>query len=245
MSQLDLNFDARKHASEAPSEVVDKIKKLLRMKQGGTEGEIDNALRMARQLADRHNIDLTTVNTAQESPLATLGHRAIRISKSSDDDYCAGQIVQAFFHVDIVRSRKFDENWQEIWEMVMIGTAVDIDIAEYVFHFLTSHFKAAWRRRNKRLKKRTLFIHGMMHGIMSKLKDVNELTIKVGSPQETLVLSRKAYIEQLFPKLKIVDSKGPKLDGAAAAAGFGAGRQTNIRQPLAGAPVAPKPLQLK
>lgn len=38
-TQNEFNFDRRK-ASEAPVEIVDKIKKLLRMERGGTEGEI-------------------------------------------------------------------------------------------------------------------------------------------------------------------------------------------------------------
>jgi hypothetical protein len=41
---------------------LDKIRKLLRMKRGGTAGEVENALRMAQELAAKHGIDLNTVD---------------------------------------------------------------------------------------------------------------------------------------------------------------------------------------
>ena len=215
------------------------------MERGGTAGEIDNALRMARQIADKHNIDLESINTSEESALTTLSHKKIRIAKSSDDDDCAAMLIQTFFHVDVVFTSGFDIHaFDHVKDLVIIGTEIDIAIAEYVFGFLQAHFKACWRRRNKRIKKRKVFVYAMAEGIAHKLRDGHEVTVRAGSVKEALMISRRAYTEKLFPKLTSSKMNRPNLSGGAAAAGFGAGRQTNIRQPISGSSPA-APLMLK
>lgn len=232
----EFNFN-RRPASQCPGEIVDKIRKLLRMERGGAPGEIENALRLARQLADKHNIDLASVDASEQSPFSTLTNKAVRCAlKSADDDY-ASFAISKFFNVDTIFKQHWDDaNYEMVMDLVICGTIVDVEIAEYVFNFLRSHFKSSWRRRNKQIKKRRAFVEGIYLGLCSKLRMENECLIEIGSPKHALVLSRKDYVRQLFPKLttSVVESKNGNKSSAARAAGIGIGLQTNIRQPLAG-----------
>jgi hypothetical protein len=60
--------------SENKDAIVEKIKKLLRMKRGGTPGEIENALAAAAELARKHSIDLGSINPDEESAKERLTH---------------------------------------------------------------------------------------------------------------------------------------------------------------------------
>ena len=86
--------------------IIEKIKKLLRMKRGGTPDEVATALRLAQELAEKHGIDLNAVNPdddgQREKPIShndeVLGARASWESKY------AGLVVSQFFKVSVFRS---------------------------------------------------------------------------------------------------------------------------------------------
>ena len=46
--------------------ILERLKKLLRMKRGGTPDEIATALRLAQQIADEHGINLDSLNPDEE-----------------------------------------------------------------------------------------------------------------------------------------------------------------------------------
>jgi hypothetical protein len=54
-------------------EALDKIRKLLRMKRGGTPAEVETALAMAAEIARKHGIDLSGVDPDHE-PDQPIGH---------------------------------------------------------------------------------------------------------------------------------------------------------------------------
>lgn len=218
------------------SEALDKIKKLLRLKNGGTQAEVETAMRMARDLADRHGIDLDAVDLTEEDLLTRLTHKAVPVtSKGSLDEFLAERIIKRFFRVSCVWEDYYDrEKWSIAQRLNIIGTAVEVEIAEYVFEFLVGHFKRSWRRRPKRLRDRSGFIRGIFMGLCVKLIE-GESTAPSKSTQ--LVLSRKAYIEKHWGETKTIErQKAKSSNGAAYRAGFHVGLDTNIRPGIKATP---------
>jgi hypothetical protein len=215
-------------------EVIEKVKKLLRMKRGGTQGEIENALAMAAELARKHGINLAGVDPDAEEEKIRHETDALT-SRLPLDAKLAAAILVNFFNVQVVVSNRAEPNkpWKNQYLINYIGTAWDISVARYVFVFLQRHFRSSWtHRENRRLKNREAFLNGMFIGLSNKLYDQRKLT----STEAGLVLVgravalRKAYVDKTWPNNKDVDLKTDDSDASAARwAGLQAGRNTEIR----------------
>lgn len=220
--------------------IIEKIKKLLRMKRGGTAGEIDTALALAAELARKHGIDLNSVNPDEEKG-ETITHfeEVLKLRLPLEAKFAAAICVN-FFNVQIChvaggRIRKGD--WTTLYNhmMVFVGTDWDITVARYVFAFLQRHFRWCWNhRKNRRLKNREAFLHGMFLGLAAKLEEARQKEVGTGLIHiDRAIQLRKDYLAKLFPNAKDTNLKPDDSDASAAKfAGVLAGRQTQIRPGL-------------
>lgn len=226
-------------------EIIEKIKKLLRMKRGGTTGEIENALAMAAKLAREHGIDLATVNPDEQAQ--TIKHQSDALtSRLPQEARFAAAVLVNFFNVQIcVTQRRHPVRiYDRQYVLNYIGTDWEIEVARYVFQFLQKHFRRAWAdRKNKRLKKRLAFLNGMFLGLCYKL--ANEKKDNQPSEAALMVIGRAAALREEYLKKNWPDAKDKPLDEdesdshACRNAGWHAGRNTNIRpavKPGASAP---------
>jgi uncharacterized protein DUF2786 len=187
--------------------IIEKIKKLLRMKRGGTAGEIDNALAMAAELARKHGIDLASVNPDDEAKSETVTHveDVLKLRIPGEAKFAAGICVN-FFNVGIIVRRPARFCWEKKKpnSIVFCGTPLDIEIARYVFVFLQRHFRQSWSdRTNRRLKNRQAFYHGMYLGLGCKLEAAKQAQAGVGLIHLSRALERRnEYLSRLFPHAK-------------------------------------------
>lgn len=163
-------------------EAIDKIKKLLRMKRGGTPSEVETALAMAAGLASRHGIDLSSVDPDQE-PDGPIGHiDTVTSARLQWECKFSALICQSFFNVTaLVRdlggtgfrggNRFFRLRGRYNYCITLIGTTWDTQIAIHVYHFLIRHFRHCWKTRRGRARNRHAFMRGMYYGICSKLDE--------------------------------------------------------------------------
>jgi hypothetical protein len=206
--------------------VIDKIKKLLRMKNGGTPAEVETALSLAQTLAAKHGIDISAIDTTDNE---IIEHTTPQRSSMPAECYYASGIVDNYFNVYVIRS-----NYPQLrrYEHIFIGKKHDIEIAVYVYNFLIGHFRRQWNLRRTMLKNRSGFIEGMFYGLCRKLKE----TQKNYAPQYGIVLanSRKALEEYVMNKHNPVDGRerGSKDIDTEMILGYEEGLKTNIRKAL-------------
>ena len=79
--------------------ITDKIKKLLRMKRGGTPKEVATAMSLASELAEKYNIDLSAVNPDDEGSGKVTHKDVILGYKVSIESKYSALIVYQFFNV--------------------------------------------------------------------------------------------------------------------------------------------------
>lgn len=229
--------------------IIEKIKKLLRMKRGGTPGEIENALAAAAKLAREHCIDLSQVNPDEEASAEKLTHlQDLLKTRLPPEAKLAGGIVTRFFNVSVIVQRYGvleRGRFQKRWLVNLIGTEWDCRIAKYVFAFLQRMFRATWaNRENRRLRNREAFLHGVYIGLACRLEAEasKEVTSKyAGLAIERNVALREMYIARKFPNL---EKQNFKLDNSAKAAtwaGAQAGQKIQIRTGLNRAEAAARP----
>lgn len=221
--------------------VVEKIKKLLRMKRGGTQAEVETALGLAADLARKHGIDLASVNPDESEPLP-IGHIDLATSSRLQWECKYSAIIaQNFFQVEallqataLTAYRGWGRRGKTEHRITFIGTTWDTQIAVYVYHFLVGQFRAAWKTRRGRARNRQAFMHGMFQAICEKLTLIRkELITEAGLVLiGKAVAARKEYLQAHWPGTRKVDGK-PDGDAAMAAMrGYLAGRDTNIRTGL-------------
>lgn len=226
--------------------ILDRIKKLLRMKRGGTAAEVETALTLAYELARKHGIDLGQVDPNEEPAEQPISHiDAVTSARLQWECKFSGLVVHSFFNVNcLIRflggtsfkglGGRYGMRGTSQYCITFIGTAWDTQIAIYVYTFLVRAFRDAWRTRRGRARNRHAFMHGMYHGICSRLDEQRKQQVS----GEGLILigrqlaRREQYLQQHFPKTESVDIT-PDADATAASlAGYSAGRDTEIRSGL-------------
>jgi len=228
--------------------IVEKIKKLLRLKRGGTPDEIATALRMAQELAAKHGIDLGSVDENEEAPREQpLTHAdATTASRLARECIYSALICKHFFNVEPLTQRT---GWR-VRKITFIGREWDIQIALYVYNFLVGHFRREWNTKRGRCRNRHAFMSGMFDGLARKLRERQPVEVNEAAVlrlDRALVL-RRDYMKEHFGDTteKSYESDSDAL--AARHAGFIAGQQTEVRPGVkAGAenktPALPPPQQ--
>jgi hypothetical protein len=209
--------------------ILDKIKKLLRMKRGGTPDEVATALRLAQDLAEKHGIDLNTVNPdddnqQRERPISHTD--AIHGARIQSECKYAALIADRFFNVST-----FTNRGAMPFRITFVGTDWDTQIAVYVYHFLVGHFRREWKTKRGRCRDRQSFMWGMYIGLSSKLRDRQPPTAQQpGLIQVDRALQRRTeYIGLHFGEMKSVAVTPDSNSTAARYRGWLAGQQTEIR----------------
>jgi len=229
--------------------IIEKIKKLLRMKRGGTQAEVETALAMAAALAAKYGIRLDSVDPDAE-PDQPLGHiDAITSARIQWECKYAGLVCQQFFNVNSLLRSSYQPKrggWKYCYDykITFIGTASDTEIALYVYRFLVGHFRRCWNKRSGRCRNRQAFLYGMYIGLCSKLEEQKKQQI---SDRALVFLGREltrrnAYTQQQFGD---TTESSTEPDGDAKAAkweGYIQGRKTEIRPAID--PSKKQPLQL-
>lgn len=130
--------------------IIEKIKKLLRMKRGGTPGEIENALAMAAKLARQHGIDLNAINPDEQTGKPITHERDILSLRLPLEARLAATILVNFFNVEVcVHPGVCARGYVKVKAAVtFVGEAWDIHISRYVFVFL--HARNSRQRTNRR-----------------------------------------------------------------------------------------------
>lgn len=214
-------------------EAIEKIKKLLRMKRGGTPDEVATALRLAQDLAAKHGVDLGKVNPDEESQERPIGHKdAVHGARVQCECQYSGLVCSQFFSVNVFQSVTEDRTK---YCMRFVGTDWDTQIAIYVYHFLTGHFRREWKARRGRCRNRQAFMWGMYLGLCRKLRERQPLPVQQPGliPVDRQLQRRDQYISERW-KIKS-ESCEPDTDSTLAKwRGYNAGLETEIRSALKG-----------
>ena len=152
----------------APTDIIEKIKKLLRLARSSNPHEAQLAMQRAMELAREHDIAVDSLNPDNQVKQKTVSHQDTGAkARLSYDQRYALVICQRFFHVTPVTRQKIQRDgiYARLRNFItFVGTSSAIEIALYVFGFLVQHFAYCWRKYRGRLSNRHAFIEGMFQG---------------------------------------------------------------------------------
>lgn len=225
-----------------PSEILERIKKLLRLARSSNPHEAQAAMQRAIALAEEYRISIEGLNPDAQAP--SLTHEDTEsLKKLTYDRKFAALIVQRFFRVRaIARSaiHTVDGRLTLGRKLSFVGSASDIDVALYVYGFLVSHFGFCWRRHRGRVRNRYSYIEGLFQGLYSKLEQAEPQ--HPNSTGKELAISMDDYVKKHIGETE--STSMPNGEAAAARwAGYLQGKNTEIRPAVKAAAPAPLALQ--
>jgi hypothetical protein len=136
---------------------VEKIKKLFALASNNPNShEAELASAKAQELMMKHNI--SSIESKDNSVTEKL---SVLLSKSSIESLCATNILREHYLVEVLTHRKKG--------LYFYGSEDNVEIAEYVYHFLVPTFRILWKEYQKRTSApridRKPYIFGLMKGL--------------------------------------------------------------------------------
>lgn len=227
---------------------LERIRKLLRLSKSANSHEAALAMQRAMELAAKHAIDLSTLETDPE--VSDIIHKWFKApTRLSREWKAALSLAQAYFHVTVCVSRHKAQ-------VVFVGRTDAVDVADYIVTFLVKEsrrqcavYAVAEKQARRRMTsgKRAAYIHGfflgvgvqLKSGLMDLMRENSELAIVIASEES----KRAAKMDDLVgERSSVAAAKRPKMS-AAVVSGFTAGNKTHLNRGLTG-PQAPQQLAL-
>lgn len=193
-------FDARAFGVPTPGEataapVLDRIAKLLALAGSPNEHEAQAAMNAAQRLMLKYNIDEAS-RSDRVTSFRHLGNPSGRISEA---ERILATILSEHFFVDAI--------WVPVWRSLegrrgsileICGRLENLDMAEYVYAFLTRTAARLWEEHKRANgvrgnQARRPYLAGVMSGFRSKLADQAEQNVEEG-----LVWVGDAEVERYF-----------------------------------------------
>lgn len=199
--------------------IEERIKALLRKTttNGATEEEANAALDKAEALARKYAIDMAKLDPNVEAETLHITSQSIFSgSRLQFERKYAASVCMSCFNVNAMIQRRYNSTERRMdHHVVFIGTTANIEIAAYVFQFLSREFAKRMSPKVIPYKMREAFASGMCSNVINRLKAQRDLT----ENQTGLVLlgkekaRRDDYMKEQYPNLK--ESKERELNAQA------------------------------
>lgn len=218
------------------NKIVEKIKKLLSLANSSNEYEARLAAERANELLVRNQLSMQDITR----PTEDYGSKIIRDAfwAETEDKYVTS-ILRAHFFVEAfehIGSERHPTARCRRRCLTFVGSKENVEIAEYVYHFLMMEFKFLWKaykiesRSNER--SRQSYYLGLFNGLQEQLTvRRKEVEREVG----LMVVKDKGlekYMCQNHSGVKSTKASVNDRDADARFAGFEKGKEMQIRRGL-------------
>ncbi|NUO08616.1 MAG: DUF2786 domain-containing protein [Candidatus Brocadia sp.] len=168
-------MEKRKNRFTVSSEnhqTLEKVHKLLALAQSPNEHEAQNAMTKAHELLLRHNLSLLDTQTKWNYIYKHVGE----IGRRDPAKATIGAILCKYFFVEAIWTFGYDQHRNRRGRVLEIyGTPENVDMAEYVYHYLQNVSELLWmeyKEKNKitENRHRRTFVYGLLEGFYHKLE---------------------------------------------------------------------------
>jgi hypothetical protein len=229
----------------ATGRILEKIRKLLALGDSANEHESLLAIRKAGQLMERHKLN-------ERSALAEDGCTGVLINlkrkrlESYHRAICS--ILQEHFQVEIVIVPLYDATKLTSYKNIdIMGRTENVEVAEYVFHFLLDRLSILWQERKhadhcrQRGGKNSYWL-GVLNGFREALQQESPLDKVEGKPTNrenrggsNLPVTGSdhllsSFVRERHPKLRAGRNRKIRVDNSFFASGVQAGRLLKLRR---------------
>jgi hypothetical protein len=173
---------------ETGNSILRKIQKLMALSTSSNTYEAELAIVKSQDLLTKHNIDINSLK--QDTEEKTILKRILKQKKEDSKMRAIAQILETFF-VSSVYSRSTEYIYLEI-----VGTKLNVEIAEYVCSFLTVEFDNLWKQAKRR--------HENLKGLAAK----NSFFLGIAKGYcDKINFLKQSYEPEVFQSLMVLEKK--------------------------------------
>ncbi|CAM2008422.1 DUF2786 domain-containing protein [Acanthopleuribacter pedis] len=203
--QLGIDTSARYQPSGEASPLVRRIEKLLRLAESQNFHEAEAAMAKARTLMEKYEVEIGIEQT--EYRYAYIGKPMVQRSTVNK---VLSSLLQQFFQVRIVwLPSELLVSQKKVWIMEAMGSAANLEIAQYVHAYLLRELEHLWnqhRRRRPDQKGRSLkrdFQIGVLLGFQGKLAADQETSLNAAGKSLMHLKQEKleGFMRDRYPRL--------------------------------------------
>lgn len=210
-----------------------RVKELFALATSPNEHEAASAMRMANRYLLKYNLSLQDVRRPGEHALRHLGRVTGRVQ---EHEYGLATILERHFFVEVMWVYSYDPRRDVGGKILQIGgTPENLDIAEYVHHYVLRVGEELWAARRRLTPDlpgtRRQYLAGLVRGFRLKLGE----EAAVQASEHGLVWSGdpilKEFWARLHPRVVRTGLSGVRR-GEGFAAGLTDGKRLTLRKPL-------------
>lgn len=225
--------------------LLKRVEKLMALASSCNENEAILAMQKVRELYSRYNIDRLREAAAPQQVFVVINHKQKRVPQHQS---MIASILTSHFFVEVIFSSLFDAEACTSYKVLEImGSAENVQMAEYVYHFLNGQLPLLWSRYQKEsgvtAQSRRSYYLGVLTGFDEKLRrdsvhvsrsgttwsiaaaDMNALVLK--ADQEL-----RAYVKFRHPRLVTRRWGGKLHDSGSFEQGKREGARLTINKPI-------------
>ena len=205
-SYVPLSRQLHRASQQDSDKIRVRIEKLLALAGSSNPHEAESAMVKAHELMAKYETDQVVRRTQREYFSVSVGKAALRHFR---EDYILAHLLTDFYFVKGLWVSSYVITKGKMGTVLEIsGTAQNIQIASYVFDFITQHIDSEWKRYNAERKlnryRKTDFAVGILSGFRTRLEmDLSERQFSGRSHSLVPVedISLKRYISVRYPHL--------------------------------------------
>ena len=216
-----------------------KVKKLLSLAQSKNEHESLLAMKKANELMHKYNIERIELSRKSE-----YIYKIINLKRKRLENYHRkiSMILTDHFFVDIVYAYLYDAKTLETHRtMELVGTAENVLIADYVYHFLMYKINYLWEKHKmesgvRGYKKKSYWL-GVLEGFRKKMSEMDRetnISFTNGLTTSALVIYKDAELQEFmngrFPRLRKYRAAASKVDLTVYNDGIREGKKINLNK---------------
>lgn len=226
-------------AAAAPlkeDKILDRVRELLALARSPNEHEAASAMRMANKYLLEYNLDLE-----REPPIDrryVIRYIGRCSARTQEYEYTLSNILRDHFFVSVIWSHSYDALRDRRGKVLQVtGTAENVDMAEYVWHYVTNLAEPLWlaHRESAGAESGTKlqYLAGLLRGFDEKLsRQRSELATERG----LVWLGDEAldrFYRHLNPRIRSITGNGVER-GSGFHAGMRDGRNLNLHRGVGG-----------
>ncbi len=225
---------------------MEKIRKLLALARSGNEHEANLAMAKAGAIMEKYNLKVSQVEEQDGYAHVIINHRKKRLERHHR--HIAG-ILRDFFYVYVVFTDTYDpELLTEFRVIDIMGRKENVEVAEFVYHFLDRKIRSLWlenrhRFRGNGLRARNSYYLGLLMGFRDKLEAQHRSGTKDAVRGSTKVVAKtgsvmaveadqglQRFISMRYPRLRTYSSSGARVYGDSYRQGIEDGKKIVINK---------------
>ncbi len=201
-----LNQLGENEKTDEENRLLKRVEKLLALATSSNEHEALLAMQKVQELYAKYNLERIEQQTHSQYLSFIIFTGKKRLQRFQ---YVICSILNEHFFVEVIHSSLYDPKKTTEYKVIeLLGTRENVQMAEYVYHFLLNQTQVLWneyrRQKSKHPRARQSFSLGVVGGFRDKL-DKNRKTTEKANASMALVLKKdkelEGFVKTRYPRL--------------------------------------------